>query len=163
VRRGLGESRARAQALIEAGKVRIAGVIVEKPSLLVSEDALLELAPERAYVSRGGLKLAGALTDLALSVRDLYIADIGASTGGFTDCVLNQGARRVYAIDVGHDQLAPAIAADPGVVLVEGFNVRHMTPESLREATGEPDAPDLIVGDLSFISLELVLPAVAGG
>ncbi len=86
---------------------------------------------------------------------------MGASTGGFTQVLRERGARRVLAVDVGHGQLAPTIAADPGVVAVEGYNVRHMTRENLTAATGEAEAPDLIVGDLSFISLELVLPAVA--
>lgn len=87
---------------------------------------------------------------------------MGASTGGFTQVLRERGARRVLAVDVGHDQMAAAVASDTGVVVVEGYNVRHMTPENLQEVTGEAGAPDLIVGDLSFISLEHVLPAVAG-
>lgn len=154
VQRGLSESRARAQAAIEAGSVRVDGVVVEKPASLVAHDALLELSDELRYVSRGGLKLEGALADLGLALRDLCVADIGASTGGFTDCALVAGARRVYAIDVGHGQLHARLRADPRVVAMEGVNARELTADSL------PERVDLVVADASFISLQKLLPAL---
>src|SRR5690606_38417765 len=106
-------------------------------------------------------KLVAALDAFAVPVAGRLALDMGASTGGFTQVLRERGARKVLAVDVGHRQLAASIADDPGVVSVEGFNVRYMTPQSLSEATAESAAPDLVVGDLSFISLELVLPAVA--
>jgi 23S rRNA (cytidine1920-2'-O)/16S rRNA (cytidine1409-2'-O)-methyltransferase len=154
VARGLTESRARAQALIESGRVRVAGVVVDKPSTLLAQDVALELEPEHGYVSRGGLKLEGALSDLGLSVRDACIADIGASTGGFTDCVLSHGARRVYAVDVGHGQLHEKLRADPRVVALEGVNARGLSRDSL------PELVDLVLVDASFIGLAKLLPAL---
>lgn len=154
VARGLSDSRARAQALIAAGSVRVDGVVVDKPSTLVAEDAAIEVTPEHSYVSRGGFKLEGALSDLGLSVRAACVADIGASTGGFTDCVLAHGARRVYAIDVGHDQLHARLRDDPRVVSLEGVNARTLSAESL------PEPVDLVVVDASFIGLEKLLPAL---
>src|SRR5690606_15534223 len=106
-------------------------------------------------------KLIAALDGFAILVDGRLALDMGASTGGFTQVLRERGARRVLAVDVGHGQLAAQIAADPGVTAVEGFNVRHMTATSLADATGEAQRPDLAVGDLSFISLDLVLPAVA--
>lgn len=154
VQRGLCESRARAQAAIEAGSVRVDGVLAEKPASMVAADAALELADELRYVSRGGLKLEGALADLRLSVRGLCVADVGASTGGFTDCVLAHGARRVYAIDVGHGQLHARLCADPRVVTMEGVNARELTADSL------PERVELVVVDASFISLLKLLSAL---
>src|SRR5690606_18998117 len=101
------------------------------------------------------------LDAFAVPVAGRLALDMGASTGGFTQVLRERGARKVLAVDVGHGQIAPSVADDPGVVSVEGFNVRYMTPQNLSEATGETAAPELIVGDLSFISLELILPAVA--
>jgi 23S rRNA (cytidine1920-2'-O)/16S rRNA (cytidine1409-2'-O)-methyltransferase len=154
VARGLAESRARAQALIEAGSVRVDGALVDKASALVAKECLLEVAPGQDYVSRGGLKLEGALRDLAISVRDACVADIGASTGGFTDCVLRHGARRVYAIDVGHDQLHARLRADPRVIALEGVNARSLSAGSLAEPV------DLVLVDASFIGLGKLLPAL---
>jgi 23S rRNA (cytidine1920-2'-O)/16S rRNA (cytidine1409-2'-O)-methyltransferase len=154
VQRGLCESRARAQAAIEAGSVRVDGALVDKPASMIAEDAALELAGEQRYVSRGGLKLEGALVDLALSVRDLCVADIGASTGGFSDCVLAHGARRVYAIDVGHGQLHPRLRSDARVLSMEGVNARELSASSL------PERVDLVLVDASFISLLKLLPAL---
>lgn len=154
VDRGLVSSRARARALIEAGKVSAGGVVVQKPGALVEPDAPLEVEPDHPYVSRGGLKLEGALADLQLDPAGLVVADVGASTGGFTDCVLRHGARRVYAIDVGHGQLHPTLQGDPRVVSFEGVNARYLTRESL------PEQVDLVVADCSFISLTKLLGAL---
>jgi 23S rRNA (cytidine1920-2'-O)/16S rRNA (cytidine1409-2'-O)-methyltransferase len=154
VQRGLSESRARAQAAIAAGEVKVDGAIVDKASAWVALDAVLELASEPRYVSRGGLKLEGALADLGLSLRDQCIADIGASTGGFSDCALAHGARRVYAIDVGHGQLHPRLRADARVVAMEGVNARELTAQSL------PERVDLVLVDASFIGLAKLLPAL---
>lgn len=156
VARGLAPSRTRARVLIEAGKVLAAGVPVERPSDLLEPDAELVVTElDHPYVSRGGAKLAGALADLRVEVLGLVVADIGASTGGFTDCVLQRGARRVYAIDVGHDQLHPQLRGDPRVVSMEGVNARHLAPDSL------PEPIDLVLVDASFISLVKLLPALA--
>lgn len=153
---GLAPSRTRARALIEAGKVFAAGVRVERASDLLAADAELTLSGlDHPYVSRGGLKLEGALDDLRLDVSALVVADIGASTGGFTDCVLQRGAARVYAIDVGHDQLHPKLRADPRVIAQEGVNARELGAESL------PELVDLVLVDASFISLTKLLPALA--
>ncbi|MCA1307957.1 TlyA family RNA methyltransferase [Microbacterium esteraromaticum] len=159
--RGLARSRTHAASLIADGLVRIDGVIAIKASTAVTDDADLAVDGGDHYVSRGAHKLIAALDGFDVAVQGRLALDMGASTGGFTQVLLERGARRVLAVDVGHGQLAPALAADPSVVLVEGFNVRHMTAQTLAEATGEPARPDLIVGDLSFISLALVLPAVA--
>jgi 23S rRNA (cytidine1920-2'-O)/16S rRNA (cytidine1409-2'-O)-methyltransferase len=152
--RGLVETRTRARALIEAGKVSADGRVVLKASELVEPGAQLSVGPDAGYVSRGGLKLAGALEDLNVDVRELVVADIGASTGGFTDCALRAGARRVYAIDVGHAQLHARLRADPRVVSLEGVNARDLAANSL------PEAVDLVVVDASFIGLGKLLPAL---
>jgi 23S rRNA (cytidine1920-2'-O)/16S rRNA (cytidine1409-2'-O)-methyltransferase len=154
VQRGLCESRARAQAAIEAGSVRVDGVLVDKAASLVAQDVALELVNELRYVSRGGLKLEGALADLGLSMQGLCVADIGASTGGFTDCALAHGARRVYAIDVGHGQLHARLRADPRVRSLEGVNARELDVSSL------PEPVDLVLVDASFIGLSKLLPAL---
>jgi 23S rRNA (cytidine1920-2'-O)/16S rRNA (cytidine1409-2'-O)-methyltransferase len=138
--------------LIEAGKVFVDGAPVKSASDLLAPDASLTTELDHPYVSRGGLKLEGALADLSVDVRALVIADIGASTGGFTDCVLQRGAERVYAIDVGHDQLHAKLRADSRVIAQEGVNAR--------ELTALPEAIDLVVVDASFISLTKLLPAL---
>ncbi|MET0285300.1 MAG: TlyA family RNA methyltransferase [Polyangiales bacterium] len=154
VARGLAPSRTRARALIEAGKVFAAGVVLKSASDLVAADVELTLSElDHPYVSRGGLKLEGALEDLQVEVRGLVVADIGASTGGFTDCVLQRGATRVYAIDVGHGQLHEKLRTDARVIAQEGVNAR--------ELTGLPEPIDLVVVDASFISLTKLLPALA--
>jgi 23S rRNA (cytidine1920-2'-O)/16S rRNA (cytidine1409-2'-O)-methyltransferase len=155
VDRGLAPSRARARALIEAGKVRAGGLSVLRASDMVPPDAVLEVEPDHPYVSRGGLKLEGALEDLTLEPRGWVAADIGASTGGFSDCLLRRGALRVYALDVGHGQLHPSLAADPRIISMEGINARHLAPEAL------PELVNLVVVDASFISLtKLLTPLV---
>jgi 23S rRNA (cytidine1920-2'-O)/16S rRNA (cytidine1409-2'-O)-methyltransferase len=152
---GLEETRARAQAAIRAGLVWLGDRCLDKPGALVPADAELELRRRSPYVSRGGEKLAGALEDLALDPRGLCCADVGASTGGFTDCLLQRGARSVLAIDVGRGQLAQRLRDDPRVTAVERTNVRHYALP--------PGAPgfDLVTADLAFISLALVLPQLA--
>ena len=159
--RGLARSRTHAASLITEGLVSIDGRPVIKPSTSVSDMAEITVASADHYVGRGAHKLIAALDAFGIDVDGRLALALGGSTGGFTQVLRERGARSVLAVDVGHDQLAASVAADPGVVLVEGYNVRHMTPDNLRVATGEPQAPDLVVGDLSFISLELVLPAVA--
>jgi 23S rRNA (cytidine1920-2'-O)/16S rRNA (cytidine1409-2'-O)-methyltransferase len=154
VTRGLAESRERARALILAGRVFRDETRIEKAGEKVPADTPLEIRGElHPYVSRGGVKLAGALDALAMDVGGLVVADFGASTGGFTDCVLRRGATKVYAIDVGYGQLHPKLRSDPRVVVMERTNARHLTRESL------PESVDLVVIDASFIGLEKLLPA----
>jgi 23S rRNA (cytidine1920-2'-O)/16S rRNA (cytidine1409-2'-O)-methyltransferase len=135
-----------------AGEVRIGEQIASKPSQLVAPDAQISTSAPPRFVGRGGLKLEGALDHFNLDVRDRIAADIGASTGGFTDCLLQRGAQRVYAIDVGRGQLAWKIRSDPRVVVLEKVNARTLSPTLIAEAI------DLCVIDVSFISLTLILP-----
>lgn len=160
--RSLARSRTHAAQLIAAGLVSVDGRPVVKPSTRVEDDATIIVAGSDHYVSRAAHKLIAALDAFAIDVRGRVALDMGASTGGFTQVLRERGADPVLAVDVGHGQLAESIAADPGVRAVEGFNVRHMTRENLAVAAGVDDAPSLVTGDLSFISLEHVLPAVAG-
>jgi len=152
VDRGLAPDREKAQALVMAGAVSVDERPAQKAGTLVDEHAPLRLAERPRYVGRGGEKLEHALEKFALDVRGLVIADIGASTGGFTDCLLQNGAERVYAIDSGKGQLDFGLRKDPRVVVMEGVNAR--TLESL------PERVDLVTIDVSFISLGAVLPAV---
>jgi len=158
VERGLAPSRERAQALLLAGQVRVNGARAEKPGSQVATDARIEIAGEALrYASRGGLKLEGALQDFEIDPRDRICADIGSSTGGFTDCLLQRGARRVYAVDVSIDQLDWKLRQDSRVVTVER-NARYLRAQDIAEP------PGLIVMDVSFISVTKVLPAaVAAG
>ena len=156
VERGLAKSRERAQALVLAGRVRIDGRPAGKPGMTVPVEAAVEVTgPDHPFVGRGGVKLEGALTFLALDPAGRIAIDVGASTGGFTDCLLRRGARRVLALDVGTGQLDWSLRNDPRVTVLEGINARHL------EATDLPETPDLAVVDVSFISLRLVLPALA--
>lgn len=159
--RGLARSRSHAATLISEGLVSVNGRPVVKSSTPVDDAADITIAGTDHYVGRAAHKLIAGLDGFDIAVQGRLALDMGASTGGFTQVLRERGARRVLAVDVGHGQLAPTIAADPAVIAVEGYNVRYMTAENLADATGEREAPDLIVGDLSFISLELVLPAVA--
>lgn len=159
--RGLARSRSHAATLISEGLVSVNGRSVVKASTAVDDAAEITIAGADHYVGRAAHKLIAGLDGFGIRVDGKLALDMGASTGGFTQVLRERGARKVLAVDVGHGQLAPSIAADPGVVAVEGYNVRYMTPENLAATTGEAQAPDLVVGDLSFISLELVLPAVA--
>ncbi|WP_312169307.1 TlyA family RNA methyltransferase [Microbacterium sp.] len=159
--RGLARSRTHAASLIADGVVSVDGRPVVKPSTSVAESSEITVAGADHYVGRAAHKLIAGLDEFGIVVDGRLALDMGASTGGFSQVLRERGARRVLAVDVGHDQLAASVADDPGVVSVEGYNVRYMTPENLAAATGEAAPPDLVVGDLSFISLELVLPAVA--
>ncbi|MBN2495267.1 MAG: TlyA family RNA methyltransferase [Deltaproteobacteria bacterium] len=155
VERGLAPSRARAQALVLAGKVIVGDARVDKPGTRIDLDAPIRLrGPDHAFVSRGGLKLDFALERFALEVGGAVALDAGASTGGFTDCLLQRGAVRVYALDVGRGQLHQRLRADARVVVMERCNVRALVPDDL----GEP--VDIAVLDLAFISLRLALPPV---
>ncbi len=154
VQRGLAESRAQAQALILAGQVLVGDQRADKAGSLIASDAPLRLKEKLRYVSRGGLKLERALQHFGIRVEGNICADIGASTGGFTDCLLQAGARKVYAIDVGHSQLHARLLADPRVCSREGVNARYLSEADL------PEPVDLATIDVSFISLTQVLPAV---
>ena len=158
--RGLARSRTQAAQLIAEGLVRVDGAIVVKPSAKVADDARVEVAAADHYVSRAAHKLIAGLDAFDIAVDGRLALDMGASTGGFTQVLRERGARRVLAVDVGHGQLASSVAADPSVVGVEGFNVRYMDAASLAAATGVAERPSVVTGDLSFISLLHVLPAV---
>jgi 23S rRNA (cytidine1920-2'-O)/16S rRNA (cytidine1409-2'-O)-methyltransferase len=154
VERGLAESRAKAQALVMAGQVRVNGELEIKPSAQVMPEARLDLDAGPRFVSRGGDKLEAALVEFPIHVQGRVCADVGASTGGFTDCLLQHGAAKVYAIDVGKGILHWKLRTDPRVVVMEQTNARYV--ESL------PEAVDLVTIDASFISLKLILPVVKG-
>lgn len=155
VEQGFAESRAKAQALIMSGLVYAEGQKADKAGMSFEEGVSLEVRGSACpYVSRGGLKLAKALRDFGVDPTGFVCSDSGASTGGFTDCLLQHGAKKVFAIDVGYGQLAWSIRSDPRVVTMERTNIRYVTPEDL----GEP--LDLSVVDVSFISLKIVLPAI---
>ena len=154
VERGLAESPERAKSIIMSGNVFIAGQRAEKPGMQVEIEAEIEIRPDRPYVSRGGQKLEKALNYFNVSPEGKVCIDCGASTGGFTECLLNRGASLVYAIDVGYGQLAWKIRNDPRVVTMERTNIRHVTSDMIESK------PEIAVIDLSFISLSLVLPVV---
>jgi 23S rRNA (cytidine1920-2'-O)/16S rRNA (cytidine1409-2'-O)-methyltransferase len=155
VERGLAETRAKAQAMILAGQVLVSDHRAEKPGSRVPVDVELRLKRDLLpYVSRGGLKLEKALAHFGISVKGKICADIGSSTGGFTDCMLQAGAARVYAIDVGYGQLHPKLRADPRVIVRERVNARYLSPDEL------PELVDVVSIDVSFISLRLVIPPV---
>lgn len=155
VLKGLAPSRPRAQALIGAGLVRLDDRVLDKAGTLVAEDARLSVKENPCpYVSRGGLKLAAALDHFGLDPAGLICLDIGASTGGFSDCLLQRGAARVYAVDVGYGQLAWKLRQDPRVVVLERTNARYLKPGDL------PELMSLVVLDASFISLKLLLAPI---
>jgi len=155
VRRGLVESRERAQSLILAGVVTVSGRVASRAAHPIPAGAAIEITePEHPYVGRGGLKLAAALDGFGLNPQGLVALDIGASTGGFTDCLLQRGAARVYAVDVGYGQLAWRLRQDPRVVVVERCNARYL------DRSRVPEPVDLATIDVSFVSLVLILPAV---
>jgi 23S rRNA (cytidine1920-2'-O)/16S rRNA (cytidine1409-2'-O)-methyltransferase len=155
--RGLAGSRTSAAASVRAGRVRVGrgGEVAAKPSQLVADDVELSLEQAPEYVSRGGIKLANALDELGVEVAERRCLDVGASTGGFTDCLLQRGAAEVVALDVGHGHLDWKLRNDPRVVAVEGVNARELAPDQL------PYLPQLTTVDVSFISLATVLPALA--
>jgi 23S rRNA (cytidine1920-2'-O)/16S rRNA (cytidine1409-2'-O)-methyltransferase len=155
VRRNLTESRERGQALILAGQILVNEQKVDKAGTLVPVDAEVRILGEQMpYVSRGGLKLEKALREFQIDVKDKIALDAGASTGGFTDCLLQHGVRKVYAVDVGYGQMAWKVRQDPRVVVIERMNIREMEPVLV------PDRIDIIVIDVSFISLEKVIPSL---
>jgi len=153
VAEGLVESRAKAQALIMAGEVTVDGRLVTRSGTLIEEGAAIGISEPPPFVSRGGIKLDRALDQFQIDVRDKVAADIGASTGGFTDCLLKRGASRVYAIDVGYGQLDYRLRQDPRVVVMERVNARYPIPL--------PEKVDFATIDLSFISVTKVIPSVA--
>lgn len=154
-RRGLSESREMAKRLILAGEVRVEGMDgLLKPGSKVEEDAQILVKSRPKFVSRGGLKIEKALNEFGIDVRGMVVLDAGASTGGFTDCVLQRGATKVFAYDVGKNQLAWKIRNDERVVSREGINIRYLQPGDIGEEV------DLVVIDVSFISLTLILPRV---
>ena len=156
--KGLVESRQEAQKLIRAGKVKtINGQILDKPGQEVLKDLEIEVTEPSKYVSRGGEKLVAAFNKFPIDIKNRVCLDAGISTGGFTDCLLQLGAAKVYGVDVGYGQTAWRIRNDPRVVLLERTNIRHLTPEKLFN-DGDP-IPDFAVADLSFISLKIVLPS----
>ncbi|MDF2811480.1 MAG: hemolysin [Microvirga sp.] len=156
VERGLFTSRARAQEAIAAGLVIVNGTVVRKASEVIGEDAVISAEHPHPYVSRGGVKLAAALDAFGIDPEGCICVDLGASTGGFTEVLLLRGAAHVYAVDVGHSQLHPKIAADPRVTSLESTDARKL------DAALIPQPIDLLVADVSFISLKLVLPAATG-
>jgi len=155
VERGLAESRARAQAMILAGQVIVANQRIDKPGHPIDPAAEIRIKGETLrYASRGGLKLEAALREFQIDPTDKLCLDVGASTGGFTDCLLQHGAARVWAIDVGHNQLVWRLRNDPRVRVVEGMNARHLADEEF------PEKFDIVTIDVSFISLVKILPGV---
>jgi 23S rRNA (cytidine1920-2'-O)/16S rRNA (cytidine1409-2'-O)-methyltransferase len=158
VERGLADSRTKAQALVMAGAVLVNNQRIEKSSELIDPNASIRVKgaddPTARYVSRGGVKLAAALREFAIDVRDLTCLDVGSSTGGFTDCLLQQGARKVVALDVGHNQLDWRLRNDPRVETREGVNARYLTPDDFADKFA------LAVMDVAFISATRVLPAI---
>ena len=152
VERGLFESRARARAAIDAGLVIANNRQVQKPSEVLPSDAVLQAEPVHPYVSRGGVKLAGALEQYPIEIEDHICLDVGASTGGFTEVLLASGASLVFAVDVGHDQLHPSLRGHPKIVSMEATDIRTFEGKRL------PARPDIVVIDVSFISLKAVLP-----
>ncbi|HSB05921.1 MAG TPA: TlyA family RNA methyltransferase [Thermodesulfobacteriota bacterium] len=158
VERGLVPSRERAKALITAGKVLVNGQKIDKPGADVNADTQVQLISGLPYVSRGGLKLEGALKAFGIDPKGIVVMDVGASTGGFTDCALQRGAKKVYAVDVGYGQLAWELRKDPRVVNLERTNIRYLR----RGAIEEKDGVDLILIDTSFISIEKFLLQLLG-
>jgi 23S rRNA (cytidine1920-2'-O)/16S rRNA (cytidine1409-2'-O)-methyltransferase len=158
VERGLAASRTKAQAMVMAGVVLVNEQRVDKPSELVVAEALIRIKgsddPALRYVGRGGLKLEAALREFEIDVKNLFCLDVGASTGGFTDCLLQQGARQVVAVDVGHNQIDWRLRQDARVEVREGINARYLRPEDFAEQF------DLAVMDVSFISATKVMPAI---
>lgn len=151
--RGLAETRAKAQGLVLSGRVLVDGAVVSRCGAQVGPDRSVELAPApKPYVSRGGGKIEGALEDLGISCKEAVALDVGASTGGFTDCLLRRGASRVYAVDVGRNLLDDRLRRDSRVVLLEGVNFRNAAPDLL------PEKVSLVSVDVSFISLRHILP-----
>ena len=160
VRRGIARSRAQAVTAIEEGRVSVDGRPAAKASTRVGPDAVLTIDGDDRYVSRSALKLAAGLDAFPIRVAGRLVLDVGASTGGFTQVLLERGAREVIALDVGHGQLAAVLRDDPRVRVVEGVNARHLDRAGLATAARTTESPDLVVADVSFISLTTILPAL---
>lgn len=158
---GLARSRSQAAELITAGVVRVDGAQAAKAGLRVAAGSTVEVTRPDLYVSRAAHKLIAGLDEFDVQVKGKLALDLGASTGGFTQVLLERGAREVFAIDVGHGQLAAELREDTRVQVVEGCNARELTPDTLAAVTGGAEKPQVVVADLSFISLTLVLPAIA--
>jgi len=159
VKNGYAKSRTEAQAAIRSGRLKVNGEVMIKPSRALDADAVVEYVPPHPYVSRGALKLIAALDMFELSPADCVCLDVGASTGGFTEVLLERGARKVYAVDVGHAQMHPKLRRDPRVISIDGVNARALTRAQVSET------PMAVVVDVSFIGLKLALPpalALAG-
>lgn len=156
VDKGLFPTRQKAQFSIRSGNVFVNNSVVDKPSKLISPDSEIKIKEKLPYVSRGGLKLSAAIKEFGISVKDKIALDIGSSTGGFTDCLLQNGAAKVYAVDVGYGQLDLKLRNDSRVVLMEKTNARYLKPSQF------PVPPDIITIDVSFISLDKILPVVSG-
>jgi 23S rRNA (cytidine1920-2'-O)/16S rRNA (cytidine1409-2'-O)-methyltransferase len=153
--RALAASREKARVMIQAGLIMVNGQRIDKPGSLVAEESAIEIhGTKPPYVSRGGLKLEKALQDFAVDLRDKVLLDVGASTGGYTDCALQNGAQRVYAVDVGYGQLDWSLRNDPRVINLERTNIRYLSKNEL------PEAVDVVTIDVSFISTRLVFPAI---
>lgn len=154
-KRAITESREKARALILEGKVIVNGQKIDKPGTMVDENAEITICGETLpYVSRGGLKLEKALKEFSIDVKDKVAMDVGASTGGFTDCLIQHGAKKVYAVDVGYGQLAWKLRTDPRVIPIEKTNIRYIQKEKI------PEKIDIVTVDVSFISLRLVIPKI---
>lgn len=151
---GLFSSRNKAQTAIRKGEVTVEGELIKTPSTKFKPDARINVAPQDPYPGRGGIKLARALEQLNFDPNDMIVLDGGASTGGFTSCLLQRGARKVYAVDVGKNQLDSQLRVDPRVIVVENYNLRYFSPDLVKEKL------DLIVLDLSFISATKVIPVL---
>lgn len=154
IKRGLASTRQKAQAIIRAGLVYAKGKVLDKPGLMVEENLEIFIKEKPKYVSRGGYKLEGAINNFNLNINDFICLDVGSSTGGFVDCLLKSGAKKVYGIDVGRNLLEENLKRDRRVVLLEGLNARYFTDDLI------PEKVDLITIDVSFISLKLIVPAV---
>ena len=150
--RGLIRSRSRAQRMIAAGRISVDGKIVLRPGHSIDPEAQIEIVSREQFVSRGGEKLEAALDQFRIDPKGRICLDIGSSTGGFTDCLLQHGAERVHSVDVGHDQLDMRLRNHPRVIVHEGINARYLVPQDIGESV------DLVTIDVSFISLELILP-----
>ncbi|MDI6713882.1 MAG: TlyA family RNA methyltransferase [Thermodesulfovibrio sp.] len=154
-KKAITESREKARALILEGKVIVNGQKIDKPGTMVNQNAEITICGETLpYVSRGGLKLEKALKEFSIDVKDKVAMDVGASTGGFTDCLIQHGAKKVYAVDVGYGQLAWKLRTDPRVIPIEKTNIRYMQKEKI------PEKIDIVTVDVSFISLRLVIPKI---
>jgi 23S rRNA (cytidine1920-2'-O)/16S rRNA (cytidine1409-2'-O)-methyltransferase len=162
VEMGKASSRTRAQDLIKSGSVQVNGKLAKSASLQVEDGVEISIQDSELnrYVSRGGLKLEGALRQLKQSVQGLQVLDVGISTGGFTDCLLKNGALQVVGVDVGHDQLHPALRSELKLILLEGVNARELDQNQQVQEAKPPEGWPLIVVDVSFISLTLILPAL---